>query len=67
MLPKDKAEELVRKMCFNDCTDKNINKAKQYALVVVDEIINEFTFDDSDYADRKYGYWYEVIKEIKKI
>lgn len=58
--PKEKAEDLISKMCLNDFTNENINYVKQYALIAVDELIlisNLF---------EKY-YWDEVKIEINKI
>ena len=65
MTPKDKALELVSKMCLNDCTDKNIKLAKQLSLNAVDEIIKVASFyNDSQY---EVTYWQEVKLEIKKL
>jgi len=41
MIPKEKAIELVGKFCLNDCTDKNIKKCKQYALIAIE---NEYYY-----------------------
>jgi hypothetical protein len=60
MTAKEKAIELVSKMCLLDCRDENIIIAKQCALICVDEIL-EF----HDRIDVKY--WKEVKKEINKI
>ena len=70
--PKQKAEELVGKMCLNDCTDENIERAKQYSLIAVDYVLNS----NPSYYD--YGgdgwkiidnteYWQEVKEEILKL
>lgn len=63
MTPKEKAIDLINKMAFEVCkTD-----AKQCALIAVDEILSEFMFDDSEYADRRYKYYKEVKQEIEKL
>lgn len=66
MTPKEKAEELYKKMYI---VHSNIypSSAKQCALVAVDEILNEHMFDDSEYSDRRYDYWDKVKQEIEKI
>ena len=60
MTAKEKAIELVSKMCLLDCRDENIIIAKQCALICVDEIL-EF----HDRIDVKY--WKEVKQEINKL
>lgn len=69
MTPKEKAIELVGKMCLNDCTEKNINHVKQYALIAVDEIIcanpHSNPFNTDVYSTMSY--WQEVKREIKKL
>ena len=40
MTPKEKAKELVIKMCLNDCTDKNIYNAKKLSIIAVNEILD---------------------------
>lgn len=60
MEPKEKAKYLVGKMCLNDCTDKNIKKAKQYALISVEEILEHC------YQVMK-PFWEEVKKEIESL
>ena len=65
MIPKEKAEELVRKMCLNDCRDKNIDLAKKCALIAVDEILN---YDNEFIQTQAHeDYWQEIRKEIEKI
>ena len=64
MTPKDKAEELVNK--FSDLEDGEmyIGKAKQCALIAINEILN---------AIKPFGqllgkdYWEEVKQEIEKL
>jgi hypothetical protein len=60
MTAKEKAIELVSKMCLLDCRDENIIIAKQCALICVDEIL-EF----HDRIDVKY--WKEVKQEINNL
>jgi len=71
MTPKEKAVELVGKMCLNDCTDRNIEKAKKYALIAVDEIIKEcYNWNGSDnvqWETNRFNYWNEVKQEIEKL
>ena len=69
MTPKEKAFEIVGKMCLNDCTIENINKVKKYALISVDEIIKLLV----DLSEGEWTYIYEVEyykkvkQEIKKL
>ena len=63
MTPKDKALELVSKMCLNDCTDENIELAKQFALIAIDEIIKEHYPQDI----KRCQYWQEVVQEIETL
>ena len=65
MTPKDKALELVSKMCLNDCTNENIKLAKQLALNAVDEIIKVASFYNDSQSE--VTYWQEVKQEIKKL
>ena len=64
MTPKEKAEELFYK--YKDCTlnveyddDQNNFKAKQCALIAVDEILNIGCIE--------VPYWQEVKLEIEKL
>jgi len=70
MIPKDKAKELIYKFYPNvqwklgqeDCLDR----AKQCALIAVDEILNFRTFLKSmPLEDIKY--WQEIKHEIEKL
>ena len=67
MIPKEKAIELVGKMCLNDCTDKNIKLAKKYALVAVDEIMDILDKEGYYEDDNKMRYWEEIKQEIEKL
>ena len=68
MIPKEKAEELVKK--FAPYSEDNINidvskmsLAKCCALIAVDEILNSMSVQS--YNEDKY--WQEVKNEIEKI
>lgn len=71
MTAKDKAIELVGKYCGNDCTHKNVNKSKKYALICVDEILS--FIEDADPQALSYeligyrDYWSEVLTEIESL
>jgi hypothetical protein len=65
MTPKEKAIELYNKfmtMPFPTHTDR----AKQCALIAVDEILNEFPQGfKGNFEERRKQYWKEVKKEIE--
>ena len=61
--PKEKAEKLVSKMCLNDCTDENIEIAKQCALIAVEEV---FLAIGDDYF-KKYEFYLEVKRQLEKL
>jgi hypothetical protein len=65
--PKEKAKELVNK--FSDLEDGEmyIGKAKQCALIAIDEIINSIVITDLTIADNQFKYWEKVKSEIEKI
>ena len=60
MTPKEKAKELVDRFRIGDRNMKS--KAKQCALICVDEILE--TYID---LDPKLNYWKEVKQEINKL
>jgi hypothetical protein len=67
MTPKEKAEELVKKMYAvhsSSASDITLHFAKQCALVAVDEMIEELIV--TDFANR-FPYWQEVKQEIEKL
>lgn len=76
MTPKEKAQELVRKYLpyfietydnhgFDDW-DYNNDKAKECALIAVDEILEmDLPILEED-ADTFYDYWEEVKHELNK-
>ena len=72
MTPKEKAKELVEK--FSDLEDGEmyIGKAKQCALIAVDEIINSLenygkASDELQNMENDFRYWQEVKQELLKI
>jgi hypothetical protein len=70
MTPKEKARELVEKFRLNvlDYEGCSINehKAKQCALIAVDEILEIVASDDSAIIV-ELQFWQEVKKEIEKL
>jgi len=72
---KEKADELIDKMYYigryDDKEDYNPamawERAKQCALMAVEEILNSRTldpsWDDCGYVDADHQYWYEAQKE----
>jgi hypothetical protein len=71
MKPKEKAEELVKKMYAvhsNSASDITLHFAKQCALVAVDEIINTdmLTNEDTYVMTPSYlQYWQQVKQKIE--
>ena len=63
MTAKEKALELVSKMCLLDYRDENIIIAKQCALICVDEMLEEL----GEELKLAYNYWQEVKQEINKL
>jgi len=74
MTPKDKAKELVEKFIEHtqewDEIDGYVNdiyKAKQCALIAVDELIKQcWNYRDID-LERSHDYWQEVKQEIENL
>lgn len=66
MNPKEKAKELVWKYLpiLKEWKKEDSNKAKQCALIAVDEIIESKTYRDTP---EEYEYWNEVKQEIEKL
>jgi hypothetical protein len=60
MKPKEQAKELVHKMYVGFVHDLYSYKAKQCALIAVDEILEECRLE-------RDWYWEEVKKEIEKL
>lgn len=74
MTPKEKAQELVDKFIeFTqdwDARDGYINdefRAKECALIAVDEILEMDLPILEEEADKFYDYWEEVKQEIEKL
>jgi hypothetical protein len=73
MTPKEKARELVEAMAFSCRECDYESKAKQCALIAVEEIINSSPLEPAhpyDYviAEREaMEFWQEVKNEINKI
>jgi len=66
MTAKDKAKELVYRFRIGDRNMKS--KAKQSALICVDEIINTYPTPWSSLdIDPQKEYWQEVKQEINKL
>ena len=72
LTPKEKAKELVEK--FSDLEDGEmyIGKAKQCALIAVDEIINSLEnygkeSDELQNMENDFRYWQEVRQELLNI
>ena len=69
MTPKEKAEELVERFRMNvlDWEGCSINehKAKQCALIAVDEILKVASFYNDTQGE--VTYWTEVKQEIKNL
>jgi hypothetical protein len=73
MTPKEKADELVKKMYevrSGSVSMITLHFAKQCVLIAVNEMLEELdhlAFDDFDYGTSKMMYWVEVKEEIKKL
>jgi hypothetical protein len=66
MTPKQKAQELVEKYAYHLWIDGvcDYDKAKQCALIAVDELIYETHFEVPNIRQR---WWIEVKNEIEKL
>lgn len=68
MIPKEKAEELILKYKYHLDIELNnsgnIELAKLYSLIAVDEMINEY-FDKFLFS--KCDYWQEVKHELNNM
>jgi len=77
MTPVQKAIDLIEQfnVYAHKTVDKEINglqiesidNGKQCALIAVDEVLDEFMFDDSEYAKIRYDYWEKVRQAIKNL
>jgi hypothetical protein len=70
MTPKEKAKELVEAMAFSCRECDYESKAKQCALIAVEEILKEYR-EDYESINKDiytiYSWWQEVKNEINKI
>ena len=62
MTPKEKAKEIVGKMCGNNCTEKNIKRIIPIALIAIDEMLK--VISTGSYNETFYK---EVREEIEKL
>lgn len=72
MTPQEKAKELMDKyinLVPKEFNGMDINLAKQCALIVVDEIISEYSVlvIETAFCGKQYLYWKQVKQEIKKL
>lgn len=73
MSPKEKAEELVDKhygrvAVLSDACCKAISRAKENALITVDEILQaDWFIENKQNYDSWVVYWQEVKQEIEKL
>jgi len=68
MTPKEKAEELTDKMYVGFIHPLYNYKAKQCALIAVDEVIQQLTpIEKAPNNKSAFQYWQEVKTEIKKL
>lgn len=72
MTPREKADELYSK--YDDLLNKDFgnpivfdNQLKQYALIAVDEILEELLECGEVWMKSRIKYWQEVKKEIENI
>jgi predicted metal-dependent hydrolase len=63
MTPKEKAEELYKKM-YTQHPNIYPSTAKQCALIAVDEVLNFIHTDAFSYTNEEY--WQEVKNELNK-
>ncbi len=69
MLPKDKAKELVDKYYWIFGDGWLLDHHKQFALICVDEIIEELNiwYRGEKAENKRLNYWIEVKNEINKL
>jgi len=68
MTPKEKAKELVDKYDNTLTYLESKSKAKQSALIAVDEILNTlYSIPFGNALDNELEYWNEVKQEIEKL
>ena len=64
MKAKDKANELISRFTDVEDGEMYIGKAKQCALIAVDEIVNSIVITDLITSGNQFNYWEKVKKEI---
>jgi hypothetical protein len=70
MTPKEKADDLVKKMYAvhsNTASDITLYFAKQCALIAVDEIMKAVGWEEMELGVDRDNYWEEVKQEIEKL
>ena len=69
MTPKEKAKELIDKMCNIDFFDDYNEIIKKSALIAVDlRLEGDFIFSSIEYGGKdSLEYWIEVKQEIEKL
>ena len=67
MTPKEKAKELVEAMAFSCRECDYESKAKQCALIAVDEIKEAIFWHPFESPNFELEYWQEVKQEIEKL
>jgi hypothetical protein len=67
MTPKEKAMELMLKY-YNAIPMNTISFAKQFALIAVDEILDDDMYGmEEEHFEKRINYWEEVKQEIEKL
>jgi hypothetical protein len=68
MTPKEKAIDLIRKFNTNDNYDflGGVRRAKQCAIIAVDEILSEIYSNNVMIKQSRRKFWQEVKQEIEK-
>ena len=66
--PQEKAKELVEKYDETLTYIESKSKAKQCALIAVDELLDDDVYDMSEQPfEKRIEYWQEVKQELLKI
>ena len=67
MTPKEKAIELYDKFIFPCWECDEFDRAKQCALIAVDEIVNAIDWHKFETPNKELEYWRQVKQEIEKL
>jgi hypothetical protein len=71
MTPKEKANELIDNFRLNvvdyDGNGLNLFKAKQCALIAIDEIVEAIEWHEYETPNKEIRFWIEVKQEIEKL